>query len=142
MEVPSLCGIRELAHTEPTKTRRAGPTWSPVRGIAFVVGMLVAVFGLFVAAYALLAWLNLDTSEPLPEDLTASYASIDQKTPEDMLLMWQGEILNRGMEKYQLPAHVAARVMSQFFGRIAMIGLCVTVIGAAVSASTIVFRKS
>jgi hypothetical protein len=142
LEVPSLRGIRELAHTEPTKTRRAGPTWSPARGIAFVIGMLVAVIGLLVAGYALLVWLNLDTSEPLPEDLTAACASIDQKTPEETLLLWQEEIRNRGIGPYQVPGYIVARAWARFFGMIAIVGVCLTVTGAAASASSVLLRKS
>jgi hypothetical protein len=142
LEVPSLRGIRELAHTAPTKTRRAGPTWSPARGIAFAVGMLVAVVGLLVAGYALLVWLNLDTSEPPPEDLTAAYAGIDQKTPEETLLLWQEEIRNQGLGTHQVPAYLVARDIARFFGMLAIAGVCLTVIGAAASASSILLRKS
>ncbi|MCY2995556.1 MAG: hypothetical protein NTY19_48045 [Planctomycetota bacterium] len=142
LEVPSLRGIRELAHTEPTKKRRGGPTWSPARGIIFVVGMLVAVIGLLVAGYALLVWRNLDTSEPLPEDLIAVYAAIDQRTPEEVLLLWQEEVRNRGIGTYHVPAYVVARDIARFFGMLAIGGACLAVIGAAASASSILLRKT
>ena len=142
LEVPSLRGIRELAHTEPTTKRRVGPAWSPARGLAFVGGMLVAVVGLLVAGYALLVWRNLDTSVPLPEDLTAVYALIDQKTPEETLLLWQEEILNRGIGTYQRPAYIVARDIARFFGMLAIGGTCLAVIGATASASSILLRKT
>ena len=135
-------GLRELARTEPAKTRRAGSTWSPARGIAFVIGMLVAVVGLVVAGYALLVWLNLDISEPPPENLTAIYANIDQKTPEETLLLWQDEILKRGIGPYQVPAYIVARDMARFFGMAAILGIGLMVIGTAASASSILLRKS
>ena len=142
LEVPSLRGIRELAHTAPTKTRRTGPAWSPARGLAFVGGMLVAVVGLLVAGYALLVWRSLDTSEPLPEDLAAVYALIDQKTPEETLLLWQEEIRDRGIGTYQRPAYIVAGDIARFFGMLAIGGACLAVTGAAASASSILLRKA
>lgn len=142
LEVPSLRGIRELATTKPTKTGRARPTWSPTRGIAFVSGLLVAAVGVLVAGYALLVWLQLNTSEPARADLTAVFTSIDQKSPEETLQLWQDEILNRGIGPYRVPDYIVARDMARFFGMVAMMGIGVAAIGAAVSAGAILLRKS
>lgn len=141
LEVPSLRGLRELERTEPAKVHRAGRTWTPARGVAFVVGILVALAGALVAGYALMVWTTLDTSEPPPENLTAEYAAIDGRTPEQTLTLWQNEIVGRGIGDYRVPRHVMARAVVQAYGWIAIVGIGLSVLGAVAITSSILSRR-
>jgi hypothetical protein len=142
LEVPSLRGIRQLTPVAASQVRRKQSRWSLLRGLIFVGGLVALVLGLVIGGYGGRVWLGLDTSEPLPENLTAAYASIERMTPDQTLVLWQEEIRNHGLGRYQVPSYVVARSIARFHGFVAIGGACLILFGAAVSLGTVLFRKA
>jgi hypothetical protein len=137
LEVPSLRGLRGLERAEAASGERPGRAWTPGRGVVFAAGVLLAVLGLLIAGYSLLARSGIDTSEPPPADLKSWYEGIEAMTPAQMLEVWQGEVRARGLGPYVPPRHLIAQEFARRCRIIMFVGLVLTAVGVAASAASL-----
>jgi hypothetical protein len=115
LPVPTLRGLRELKPAPPLASGPSPRGWSPVHGLVFSSGLVIAAVGV-----ALLAWYGLLYSQRVGFGLTrdhtdevirAEQARIDRLSPLDALKEWTEDI-EHGLGDPDPPPWIAHQKMA------------------------------
>jgi hypothetical protein len=110
LSIPTLRGIRQL---EPVEDRVSKPAaaWSPVQGVLFSGGMILATVGAVLMVWYLIQYARIG---PFAVDLSDNFiqggaAHIDTLSPADLLDVWTKEVLEEGLGEPEKPYWVTAK---------------------------------
>jgi hypothetical protein len=90
-KVPTLAGLRRLEPVQDGSDKPAAP-WNPVRGAAFVVGVLLSLAGLAVGGYSSYILRDIDVAavEDFMEHVeTHDVKAVEQMSPVEVLELWE-----------------------------------------------------
>lgn len=108
---PKLRELRQLeSHQEAeTAPRRAG--WSTRQGVLFVVGALLLIVAGLALGWTAFLRQGLVTEKPEidPAWIENYVSELDEKSPVEMLEVWEHEILEHGLERMGDPAYLVHR---------------------------------
>ncbi|HMC12148.1 MAG TPA: hypothetical protein VKH44_12695 [Pirellulaceae bacterium] len=139
LRVPTLRGLRQLEIAPPETTSKAAPGWSPVHGVIFAAGLLVAAVGLGLVAYYGLRYAQIDqryTHDYTDAFVQAEQTRIDKLTPIEALTEWT-EVLTDGLGERQPPPWIAAKQLVAGYLSWIRTGGIALVAGALLAAATL-----
>jgi hypothetical protein len=136
LDVPTLRGLSRLEVARAGREVAGGRAWGPVRGGLFAGGLLVAAVGLvLIVLYGVrsvqLASLAVDRSA---EVVSGESAYIDQRTPAELLDLWNAE-REEGLGESRMPIWVAAQQRRRTFHIWMAVGAAGVALGAATAAA-------
>jgi len=135
LEIPSLRGIRELDVLEvldDAGTAAPRTSWNPGRGIVFVGGLVVCLFGLAVLSLAGLNWKHIIVPDRPTTNFERIGVEIDAMTPAQAWDEW-GRLRTDGIGRYRPPIHVLAQDAVDFWRTVMVVAACVAVAGILAS---------
>lgn len=142
LDVPTLRGLSRLEVAAASREAAGRWAWGPVRGGVFAGGLLVAAVGfVLVAFYGVrslqLASLAVDRSADVVREESAF---IDQRTPAEVLDLWNAEAAE-GLGESRMPIWVAAQQRRRTFHFWMAIGAAGIVLGASAASAALVGQR-
>lgn len=142
LDVPTLRGLSRLELAGAGRDAASRPAWGPLRGGLFAGGLLVAAAGLVLVAFygvrsLQLASLAVDRSAEVVRDESAY---IDQRTPAEMLDLWNAE-REEGLGESRMPIWVAAQQRRRTFHFWMAVGAAGAVLGGVAAAAALLSQR-
>jgi hypothetical protein len=140
--VPTLAGLRRLEPAQaslPAKDPQAA-SWTPLRGAAFVVGVVLALAGLTLGGYSsyILRGINLAAVDEYMEHVeTHDLEAVDQMPPAELLELWK-HIKLQGPGQAGAGFNVQARAAYDYWLKLAIGGFTMAAIGIAMSGGSLI----